>query len=61
MAENITNEQTLEEQPLSEDIKMIIGGVATLVLILVPVILIRKLVRTVEESKTFKGVEQALM
>lgn len=54
------SDEFMVDQPLSEDVKMIIGGVATIVLIVVPVILIRKLVKTVEESKAFKSVEQVL-
>lgn len=51
---------TVEEQTLTEDIKMIVGGVATIVLIVVPIILVRKLIRTIEESNTFKTVERTL-
>lgn len=54
------NEQLPSEEPLSEDIKMIIGGIAGLVLIVVPVILVRKIVRTVEENDLFKTFERKL-
>lgn len=58
---NVTeNEQLPSEEPLSEDIKMIIGGIAGLVLIVVPVILVRKIVRTVEENDLFKTFERKL-
>lgn len=57
------NDQTLEpgEETLSQDIRNIIGGVATIVIIVVPILLIRKLVKTVEQSKGFQSIENALM
>lgn len=70
MAKHMANTQPLddttsnsdfpEEPTLTEDIKMIIGGVATIVLIVVPIVLVRKLIRTIEESDTFKSVERTL-
>jgi hypothetical protein len=54
------NESSPVDEPLSENIKQIVGGVATLVLIVVPVLLIRKLVKRIEEGKTFKSIEQTL-
>ena len=57
---NIEDGQTIGEETLTEDVKKIIGGVATIVLIVVPVILIRKLVRKIEESEPFKAVENTL-
>ena len=50
-----------EDLSLSENIRMIVGGVATIVAIVVPVILIRKLVRRIEEGDTFKSIERHLL
>ena len=52
--------QGIGEETLTEDVKKIIGGVATIALIVVPIILIRKLVRTIEQSEPFKAVESKL-
>ena len=49
-----------EDLPLGENIRMIVGGVATLVAVIVPVILIRRLVKTIENSDRFKTLEQHL-
>lgn len=54
------NEQTVGEETLTEDIKMIVGGVATIVLIVVPIVLIRRLIKVIEESDTFKSIEQGI-
>ena len=59
--EPIDQTQAAIEEPLSQNIKNIIGGVATLVALVVPIILIRKLVRKAEESKAFKAVENTLL
>ena len=58
MAETETNPQ---EQTLGQDVRNIIGGVLTIAAIVVPVLLIRKLVKTIEESKSFQSLENALM
>ncbi len=60
MSENKTVEQAINEDSLGDNVKQIIGGVVTIVAIVVPVILIRKLIRTLEESDTFKTVEKHL-
>lgn len=49
-----------EDMSLLENVRMIVGGVATIVAIVVPVILIRKLVRRIEEGETFKKIESHL-
>ena len=49
-----------EDATLLENLRMIVGGVATLVAIVVPVILIRKLAKTIEESDRFKSLQNAL-
>ena len=54
------DEHPIEEQTLMEDIKMFLGGVATLTMIIVPIILIRKLTKTIEEGDLFKRIEEKL-
>lgn len=49
------------DEPLTENIRQIVGGIATLVLIVVPVLLVRKLVKSIEEGKTFKAIERTLV
>lgn len=49
-----------EDESLAENIKKIVGGVATIVIIVVPFILIRKLVRVIEEGDAFKSIEKHL-
>ena len=49
-----------EDAPLLENVRMIIGGVATLVALAVPIILIRKLAKTIEQSDKFKSIQNAL-
>ena len=49
-----------EDAPLLENVRMIIGGVATLVALAVPIILIRKLTKTIEQSDKFKSIQNAL-
>ncbi len=60
MAE-IIEEQVQDEDTLANDVKKIVGGVATIVLIVVPIILIRKLVKKIENSDPYKSVESHLM
>lgn len=58
---HMDNEQTLEEEEtLTDDIKKIIGGVATIVLLVVPIVLVRKLIRTIEEGSAYKTIERTL-
>ncbi|MBO7674967.1 MAG: hypothetical protein J6S63_08155 [Atopobiaceae bacterium] len=54
------NETSPVDEPLSENLRQIVGGVATLVLIVVPVLLVRKLIKSIEEGKTFKAIERTL-
>ena len=49
-----------EDEPLLENIKKIVGGVTTIVALLVPVILIRKLTKRIEQSDGYKSIEKAL-
>ena len=49
-----------EDASLLDNVRMIVGGVATLVALAVPIILIRKLVKTIEHSDKFKSIENAL-
>ena len=60
MANIEVNDLTADEETLTDDVKKIIGGVATIVLIVVPFILIRKLVKKIEQSEPFKAVESKL-
>ena len=60
MANIEVNDLTADEETLTDDVKKIIGGVATIVLIVVPFILIRKLVKKIEQSEPFKAVENKL-
>ncbi len=50
----------MQEESLATDVKNIVGGVATIVLIVVPIIIIRKLVRRIENSETYKTVENTI-
>ena len=61
MAKMIAEEQVQEEDTLANDIKKIVGGVATIVLLVVPIIVIRKLVKKIENSEPYKSVENRLM
>lgn len=61
MAKMIAEEQVQEEDTLANDIKKIVGGVATIVLLVVPIIVIRKLVKKIENSDPYKSVENRLM
>ncbi|MDO4797404.1 MAG: hypothetical protein Q4A01_05200 [Coriobacteriales bacterium] len=56
------DEQTIdpEDEPLSENIRNIVGGVATLVLLCVPLLLIHTLRKRIESGDTFKKIEQKL-
>lgn len=49
-----------EDAPLLENVRMFIGGVATLVALALPIILIRKLAKTIEQSDKFKSIQNAL-
>ncbi len=49
-----------EDEPLSQNIRNIVGGVATLVLLMVPVLLIHTLRKRIEAGDTFKKIEQTL-
>lgn len=61
MAEDKLAEQEDQgEETLGEDILKIVNGVATLVLIVVPVLLVRKLIKSIEEGDTFKAIENTL-
>ena len=53
-------QQIPESESLGDDIRKIVGGVVGLVLVIVPVLLIRKLVRTIEQSDGFKTIENHL-
>jgi hypothetical protein len=53
-------QQVPESESLGDDIRKIVGGVVGLVLVIVPVLLIRKLVRTIEQSDGFKTIENHL-
>ena len=54
------NDIAPEDASLTENLRMIVGGVATLVALVVPVILIRKLAKTIEQSDRYKTLENAL-
>ena len=59
--QDVTENQVLEsEQTLGQDVRQIVGGVVGLVLIIVPIILIRKLAKTVEKSNAFEGIARVL-
>ncbi|MBR3158166.1 MAG: hypothetical protein IKG18_05695 [Atopobiaceae bacterium] len=49
-----------EDESLLDNVRKIVGGVATLVALIVPVLIIRKLVKTIEQSDKYKAVENAL-
>lgn len=53
-------QQIPESESLGDDIRKIVGGVVGLALVIVPVLLIRKLVRTIEQSEGFKTIENHL-
>lgn len=53
-------QQVPESESLGDDIRKIVGGVVGLALVIVPVLLIRKLVRTIEQSEGFKTIENHL-
>ena len=48
------------DQTLGQDVRQIIGGVLGITLIVVPIILIRKLVKALEESDTFGSISRTL-
>lgn len=52
--------EEMQEDSLATDVKNIIGGIATIVIIVVPVIIIRKLVRRIENSEAYKQVENTI-
>ena len=52
--------QDAVDAPLSENIRMIIGGVVGLVAIVVPVLIINKLRKKIESGDTFKKIEEHL-
>ncbi|MEE1158484.1 MAG: hypothetical protein UHS51_03595 [Atopobiaceae bacterium] len=55
------NDETIaEESTLTDDVKKIVGGVATIALIVIPIVLIHRLIRTLENGSTFKSIERAL-
>jgi hypothetical protein len=55
------NDETIaEESTLTDDVKIIVGGVATIALIVIPIVLIHRLIRTLENGSTFKSIERAL-
>lgn len=54
------DERSAVDEPLLDNIKQIVGGVATIALIVVPIVLIRRLIRTIEESQSFKNVESGI-
>jgi hypothetical protein len=59
--QDVMEDQALEsEQTLGQDVRQIVGGVVGLALIIVPIILIRKLARTVETSNAFEGIARVL-
>ena len=53
MANTISEDLAQEEDTLINDVKKIVGGVATIVLIVVPIIMIRKLVKKIENSDSY--------
>lgn len=59
MAEDTTTE-TETESTLAQDIRNIVGGVVGIALVIIPVILIRKLVKTIENADSFKAIERNL-
>ena len=59
--QDVMEDQVLEsEQTLGQDVRQIVGGVVGLALIIVPIILIRKLARSIEGSNAFEGIVRAL-
>ena len=48
------------DQTLGQDVRQIIGGVLGITLIVVPIILIRRLVKALEESDTFGSISRTL-
>ena len=48
------------DQTLGQDVRQIIGGILGITLIVVPIILIRKLVKALEESDTFGSISRTL-
>ncbi|MDO4537318.1 MAG: hypothetical protein Q4B54_04085 [Coriobacteriales bacterium] len=55
-------QQNAEDEDLRtvDYVRMIVGGVVQIVIIVVPFILIRKLVKSAENSKTFQTVNNVL-
>ena len=63
MAETRTHENDFQDAvdaPLVDNIRMFIGGVAGLVAIIVPVLIINKLRKKIESGDTFKKIEEHL-
>lgn len=54
------NDILQSEATLTEDVRNIVGGVLGLVLVIVPVLLIRKLVKSIEGSEAFGNVTNKL-
>ncbi|MBR3317600.1 MAG: hypothetical protein IKG21_07280 [Atopobiaceae bacterium] len=54
------NTRSPEDMSLAENVRMIVGGVATIVALVVPIILIRRIVKTIENSDKFKQFEKHL-
>ena len=52
--------QDAVDAPLVDNIRMIIGGVVGLVAIIVPVLIINKLTKKIENGETFKKIEERL-
>ena len=49
-----------DDAPISVHLKNIVGGVATLVLLCVPILLIRHVTKRIEENEAFKKLEDKL-
>ena len=60
MSDHIEDQTPEAEQTLGQDVRQIIGGVVGLALVIVPIILIRKLAKTLEESNAFEKITRAL-
>ena len=59
MQDKILSENPGEES-LGEDVRNIISGVLTITLIVVPIILIRKLVKSLEQSEGFQAINDVM-
>ena len=63
MAETRTHEDDFQDAvdaPLVDNIRMIIGGVAGLVAIIVPILIINKLRKKIENGEAYKKIEEHL-